>query len=224
MRGHAFRRGIKCVKKERIYLEWAALLSPWRGRIQYQSVSASNAMQRRTVLATAGGIVSGGTLVALTSTQQAGASATVQFGSLDVADKTYEETTELQDVAINVNAEWKFSADRTPDKWELILQVGEPNSSLTQIAVDRMAPSSTSNSGSTEIQGSVLDGSFTIDQFRIDGSKKTIDMVVALTYRVVHSEEVIATASVQDTAALTVTPGSVEGSASIKGTGEIILS
>jgi carbonic anhydrase len=180
-------------------------------------------MQRRTVIATAGGIVSGGVLTTLAS-QDAGATAQVEFGTLDVGNRTYEQSSELQDVSIRVNANWKFDAERVPDRWELILKVGEPNNELIQIAETRMAPSSQADSGTEEISGSVLDGPFTIEQFRIDGSETTVSMVVGLTYRVVHNEQEVASASVQDTADLTVTPGSVDGSASIKGTGEIVLS
>jgi hypothetical protein len=179
-------------------------------------------MQRRTLLATAGGVVSGGALVAFTSSKPA--KAQVEFGTLSVSDKTYEQTSELQDVSIRVNAGYQFDAERVPDRWELSVQVSEPNGELTQIAEERMAPSSKADSGTQEIIGSVLDGPFSIEQFRIDGSETTVSMVVGIAYRVVHSEEVIASASVQDTVELTVTPGSVEGSASIKGTGEIVVS
>jgi len=179
-------------------------------------------VQRRNVITTIGGIATGGVAVTLATTDQA--TAQVQYGSLDIPDRDYIQTSELQDVRLTVTANWSFDAAQVPDRWVCELQVGTENET---IAADRMAPSSQSDSGSVELTGSVVDTSqFNIEQFRVDsgGSETTVQIPTRLVYRIETGETQIAQATAEATPSVTVTPGEVEGSAEVGGNGEIVLS
>lgn len=180
-------------------------------------------MQRRTVIGTIGGIATGSVAVATLSTQPSRAQVT--FGTLTVQDRGFEKTSEIQDVRINVNGNYQFDSEQVPQRWELKLLVGQ-NDEFAEIAEERMAPTTKADSGTQELSGSIFDVShFAIENFRLNGqSEITKDIQVKLVFNVILNDETIASAEVQDTTTLTITPGNVEATAKVKGTGEISIS
>jgi len=173
---------------------------------------------RRTVLATIGGLASGGAIVSLTATENAVAQ--VQYGDLEIPNREFAQTSELQDVRISVTANWQFESAQVPDRWICELVVGGEI-----IAEDRMAPSDTQESGTVELEGSVVETSqFNIEQFRVDTSQTTVQIPTELRFRIELGEQEIASAQAEATPELTVTPGDIQGSSSVGGTGEIVLS
>lgn len=180
-------------------------------------------VSRRTVLSGLGGAVIGGTAIATLGTENAHAQ--VSFGSLNVANREYEQTSELKDVHIRVNGNYKFDSEEQPDAWSLKLHVGK-NGEYTEIAEERLAPRSNADSGTEELEGSILDTSyFAIENFQLGDNQSEITETinVKLTFQVFVGDREIASASVEDTADLTVTHGTIEASAQLKGNGEIVL-
>lgn len=169
-----------------------------------------------------GGVVAGGSIITALGSEQA--SAQVQFGTLDIQDRTVEQTSEIQDVQIRVNGNYKFEADETPDAWSLQLHVGQ-GGGYTQVDEERLAPSSSASSGTEEVSGSIIDTPhFAIENFRVDSSQTVQTIDVKLVFEVEMNGEAIATAEVTETATLTITPGSVDAEVNVKGTGEIQIS
>ena len=197
------------------------LLSLYAADIHYPAARVSSAVQpnRRNILATIGGIATGGIAVSLATTEQA--TAQVQYGNLEIPNREFQQTSQLQAVKINVEANYSFEAAQLPDRWVCELLVEG-----TKIAEDRMAPSSKSDSGTVELEGNVTDAGYSIDDFRLaDGeSKQTIMIPTTLKFRIESGEQVIAETSTEATPELTITPGKIKGSVQLSGNGEIVLS
>ena len=180
-------------------------------------------VSRRTVLSGLGGTVIGGIGIATLGTETANAQ--VFFGSLDIADRQYEQTSKLQDVQLRVNANYKYDSEETPDAWSLKLHAGK-DGQFTELTEERLAPRSNADSGTEELEGSLIDTPhYAIENFQLSESQTEIveTINVKLTFQVFVGEREIANASVEDTADLTVTKGEIKASAQIKGNGEIVL-
>lgn len=179
-------------------------------------------ISRRNAITGIVGVVAGGSIITALGSDRA--SAAVTFGDLTIKDRTVEQTSEIQDVQIHVNGNYKFEADETPDAWSLQLHVGQ-NGEYTQVDEERLAPSSSASSGTEEVSGSIIDTPhFAIDNFRVGSSQTVQEIDVKLVFEVEMNGEAIATAEVTETATLTVTPGSVDATVQVKGTGEIQIS
>jgi len=180
---------------------------------------------RRAVLTGLGGIVTGS--VAITALSQ-DASATVQVSQtgLEIPNREYKQTSDLEDVQIRVNAEWSFDAEKLPDAWELKLLVSDDGESYEQIDSARMAPSDKKASGSEELSGSLTQTShFTINQFRVSNSNTTTQKIhTKLVFNLEVGETVVESAEATTTSELTILPGSIEAETNVQGTGEIVLS
>lgn len=150
--------------------------------------------------------------------------AQVEFGTLDISDRSVEQTSEIQDVQISVNANWKFDASKSPDARSLQLHVGK-GGNFTQIVEERLAPRTNADSGTETLTGSIIDTPhFAIDNFRVDSGEKSETIDVKLVFELEMDGEVVESTSVTDTATLTVKPGSIDASVNVKGTGEIQIS
>jgi hypothetical protein len=197
------------------------LLSLCFNDIHYPLARVPNAVQpnRRNLLATIGGIATGGVAVSLATTEQA--SAQVQYGNLEIPNREFQQTSQLQAVKINVQARYSFDAEQVPDRWVCELLVED-----TIIAEDRMAPSSKADSGTVELEGNVTDAGYSIDDFQLDKeeSKQTVALPTTLQFRIEAGEQIIAETSTEATPELTITPGEIEGSVELSGEGEIVLS
>jgi hypothetical protein len=180
-------------------------------------------VQRRKLLAGISSIGIGAAgLVAFS--QEATPSATVSTNDLSIPDREYAQTAELQDVKIRVDADYSFESAEVPDRWILSLLVSSNGSDYSQIAEDRMAPTEKQNAGTKELTGSIISTEqFDISQFRVEDSTKSEVIYTKLVFDVQIDEESIAKATATDTAQLTVTPGDVEASSTVSGTGEIVL-
>lgn len=179
---------------------------------------------RRSLLTGIGGLVSGGIAVTALS-QDAQATASVQTTGLTVPDRTYQQTSELQDVSIEVSADYSFDAEQVPNRWILALEVSDDGQNYAQIGETRQAPRNNTSEGSETLEGSVTETTeFSISEFRIDSNETSVPIYLRLTFVIESGETEIASAEATETATLTVTPGEIEGSATIEGTGEIVLS
>jgi len=206
-----------CIETEIVLL----LLSLYVADIHYPAVRVIYAVQpsRRSILATIGGIATGGIAVSLATTEKA--TAQVQYGDLEIPNREFQQTSQLQAVEIQVQANYSFEAAQLPDRWVCELLVED-----TKIAEDRMAPSSKADSGTTELAGNVTDAGYSIEEFRLQEgqSKETVMIPTTLKFRIEAGEQVIAETSTQATPELTITPGEIEGSVELSGDGEIVLS
>jgi hypothetical protein len=157
-------------------------------------------------------------IVSLTATENS--LAQVQYGGLEIPNREFAQTSELQDVRLRVTANYQFDAAQVPDRW--ICELAVENE---VIAEDRMAPTDAQASGSVELEGSVVETSqFNIQQFRVDESETTVQIPTELRFRIEAGEQEIASAQAQATPELTVTPANIEGESSVGGSGEIVLS
>jgi hypothetical protein len=197
------------------------LLSLCFNDIHYPLARVPNAVQptRRNIIATIGGIATGGVAVSLATTDKA--TAQVQYGTLEIPNREYQQTSQLQAVQLNVQANYSFDAEQVPDRWVCELLVED-----TIIAEDRMAPSNKADSGSTELEGDVTDAEYSIEQFRLaDGeTEQTVTIPTTLRFRIEAGEQIIAETMTEATPELTITPGEIEGSVELAGDGEIVLS
>jgi hypothetical protein len=162
--------------------------------------------------------------IALTTSSQR-ASAAVDTTDLTIQNREYAQTSKLQDVGLQVNAQYAFDAAQVPDRWILTLAVGDTQTDQTTVTSTRMAPSDATASGTETLSGSIVDTpEFDISQFRVvDGVTTTETLYVTLRFDVQVGETSIATAEATDTAELTITPGEIDATSSVAGTGEITL-
>jgi len=179
---------------------------------------------RRTVLATIGGLVTGSIAI---STLSKTATAQVTNQGLSIPNREYAQTEKLQDVRIKINADYSFDAEQVPDRWILSLSVSDDGINYEQIDERRMAPSSDSNSGTEELSGSIVQtGKFAIQQFQLESgdSQTSVPIFTKLTFTVEIGSAEIAKVETTDQTSLTVTPGQVEASSNLSGSGEIVIS
>jgi hypothetical protein len=182
---------------------------------------------RRRVLALSAGTIASGTAAGLTLTGNAqGTQAEVSMGSLTIPNKeAFTEGKPVRKVVLSVNANYEYSGNRTPDTLELLLKAGSSQSDLYTIAQERYTDDlSESGSGSVELSGGLMGTpAFGVTSFSVpdEGDEKTNSLYAELVFDVYAGMEKVASASVSESAVITVANEEVSVDAQLGGEGEV---
>lgn len=172
---------------------------------------------RRTLLATAGAVVSGG-IVTSQITQDAQAQVSVDGFNLN--DETIETTNEITSVELEANGSFSHTTNADPTRIVIRLEAATGNNTLTQVGA--MEPDVTASNYTVSGSLDSLEGMDTLLPTEPTGETNT-QITARVSLEVYVDGEEVTTASSQDTVTLTVTHGSVALDSSIDGQGGLIV-
>ena len=161
-------------------------------------------MSRRRKFVIATGAILTGTSGAILSTREADA-VSVSMGEMNVPDESVTGEPESVDIAVETDLEW--DSPQSPTGIQVILQAGDTDSELYEIASKSLEISTNSGSDTTTITGDVTKSmALSRSSFElVTGQTSThVDVEVGLDVTLFNSEQDLATASVSDTATVTV--------------------
>jgi hypothetical protein len=93
--------------------------------------------------------------------------------SFSVSGGTHEYETELQDVNLSASIEYEYNANTSLDKRAIGLYAGPSESDLERVAIDVVNPETKSNSGTLDLQGSLIEETaYTLSE--LDNAETTI--------------------------------------------------
>jgi hypothetical protein len=183
----------------------------------------SETWTRRQAVIGAGAVVTGTTGTVVLSSDNV--TAAVQ-GELTVSDASVTLVDQsLQDILIDMTAEWSYESNVRVDSVECEVHVGTRASSLDMIARQTTAvdaPNQASGSGSTDLTGSMADVSdFAVSDMVPESGSVEHTALAELRVFIVHDDETQAEAIVRDTFTVTISQEEVSVTASVSGTGSV---
>jgi hypothetical protein len=189
---------------------------------------SDNGITRRRVLAGTGATLASGGVLFATTSGTAKAQSEVRYGQLEVPDSTHLlESGDVKDVQMVVNAEFTWSSNYNPDKWELQLKVGTNQDDVIPIAEATSDDTLLQEGEDTaKLSGSLLDApDFSKNMFEVpNGGTKQVTVSTALIFELVRDGEVVGEAEATRDVLLTTTQESIEADVQVGGTGGVTVS
>ena len=176
--------------------------------------------QRRKFVIATGAILTG-TSGAILSTREADA-VSVSMGEMNVPDKSVTGEPESVDIAVETDLEW--DSPQSPTGIQVILQAGDTDSELYEIASKNLEISTNSGSDTTTITGDVTKSmALSTSSFELvtGQSAKHTDVEIGIDVTLYNADRDLATASVSDTATVTVNEDTGTVSIAAEGSWEI---
>jgi DMSO/TMAO reductase YedYZ molybdopterin-dependent catalytic subunit len=176
--------------------------------------------RRRKVLVATGAILTGTSGVIL-STQEADA-VSVSMGEMNVPDTTTTGEPGSVDIAVETNLEW--DSPQSPTGIQVILQAGDTDSDLYEITSKQVSVDTNTGTKTTTITGDVTKSmALSLSDFEIitGQTARHVDVEVGLNVTLYNTDRDLATASVSDTATITVNEDTGSVSIAAEGSWEI---
>lgn len=177
-------------------------------------------MDRRTLLSSAGAGIAGLSTGAILLSQTNTATASVSAGTLDIsgAEKTTDDGT-ISDVVATVEGDWSYDlpSGKSPDTWQVVLQAGKAESeNVAIVAAETGDAKYLNNNGTYNLNGSLVETDiFNTSDFEAEdaGDTTTVKIDCYLWLQVFNSSDrILAKATLQDTAEVTITEKAYEAS------------
>jgi len=150
------------------------------------------------------GAIGVGTVGTVFSTQEADA-VSVSMGEMNVPDESVTGEPETVDIAVETDIEW--DSPQGPTGVQIILTAGDTDSDLYEIASQNLEISSNTGSQTTTITGDVTKSmALSLSSFELvtGQSAKHTDVEIGIDVTLYNADGDLATASVSDTATITV--------------------
>lgn len=178
-------------------------------------------MNRRRVLLGTGTLAAGTVGGIVTLSDNATATVEGEF-SIPNGEAVLTDTT-LQDVLLEVTADWSFDANADCHAIELELHVGATVDTMDMLARhERDDLGTDSLTGTETLSGSIINTSdYSIDNFQPTNGELSTGVVSALKFYVLRNGSVVAEAEQTETFDVTVSEQELTISASVGGTGEV---
>jgi len=178
-------------------------------------------MSRRRKILIATGAILTGTSGAVLSTRKADA-VSVSMGEMDVPDATTTGEPQTVEIAVETDLEW--DSPQGPTGIQVILQAGDTDSELYEITTKQVDVGSNTGSKTTTITGDVTKSmALSLSDFELvtGQSVKHTDVEIGIDVTLYNADGDLATASVSDTATITINEDTGSVSVAAEGSWQI---